>query len=317
MKIGTTGTSFITKLLIESFIRTNNDVVAVSSRDIIKAKKLAEEYNISKYYDSYEMMLEDEDIDTIYIGLPNGLHYEYAKKALLASKNVIVEKAFTANHEQANELYELAISKHLYLFEAILTIHQPIVSKLKEDLKLIEPIHFANFNFSKYSSKYDDFKALKNPNVFNKDMAGGALMDLNIYNLHLIEYLFGRANKYVYYANNSGEIDTSGVAVFKYDNMLVEAIACKDSDAKSRSIIMGENGYIEIDEATSIISHYILKLKDKDEVLIDLKDKDPYDYEILSMMKIIENDLYDEHIKLLEHSLRVMKIVDKLNKATI
>ena len=224
MKIGTLGTSFITESLIEAFLEAGNEVNAIHSRSIEKAEKLKEKYHAKKAYDDYDAMLKDEDVDTIYVGLPNALHYEYTKKALLNNKNVVLEKPFTATYEEALELRELAVQRHIYLFEAILTIHQPAVIQMKEDIKKLGALHLASFNFSKYSSKYDEFLSGKNPNIFNPEMAGGALMDMNIYNIHLSQYLFGKPLKYYYVANDEKGIDTSGVAILKYDNFIANLI---------------------------------------------------------------------------------------------
>ena len=215
MQIGTTGTSFITALLIEAFQATGSTVVATQSRTITKARELADKYSIEKAYDDYEEMLADKDIDTIYIGLPNALHYEYAKRALNAGKNVLCEKPFTSSYDQAKELADLAKSKHLYLFETILTRHLPASAVLKEKLKEIAPYRIAVFNFSKYSSKYDRFLNHEYTNIFSKEMAGGALMDLNIYNLHLAHYLFGKPLKTQYFGNIQREVDTSGVSILE------------------------------------------------------------------------------------------------------
>lgn len=317
MKIGTLGTSFITESLIEAFLEAGNEVNAIHSRSIEKAEKLKEKYHAKKAYDDYDAMLKDEDVDTIYVGLPNALHYEYTKKALLNNKNVVLEKPFTATYEEALELRELAVQRHLYLFEAILTIHQPAVIQMKEDIKKLGALHLASFNFSKYSSKYDEFLVGKNPNIFNPEMAGGALMDMNIYNIHLSQYLFGKPLKYYYVANDEKGIDTSGVAILKYDNFIANLITAKDSVSKSGGIIMGEKGCITFDEATSIISKYTITYKDNTVEVHDFKGNNRYVNEINAMKKIVENDDYDKHLELLDYSLEVMKTLCEVKTNTI
>ena len=317
MKIGTTGTSFITSLLIESFISTDNVVVACQSRSMEKARVLANKYCIEKAYDSYDEMLKDEDIDTIYIGLPNGLHYEYAKKALEANKNVLVEKPFASTCEETKELIELAKEKHLYLFETILTRHLPAVKMLKEKLAEISPIRMAVFNFSKYSSKYDKFLRNEYTNTFSKEMHGGALMDLNIYNLHLAHILFGKPLKTTYFANMQKDVDTSGTAILEYDGFIVNCIAAKDSDAKSFGQIMGEKGYITFEDASSIFGKFELTAHDGGKEVFDIDKEDRYVHESRDFKRIIDEDNYDEYLDMLNDTMEVMQILESLyeNKA--
>ena len=317
MQIGTTGTSFITALLIEAFQGTGNTVVATQSRKIAKARELADKYSIEKAYDNYDEMLNDKDIDTIYIGLPNALHYEYAKRALNAGKNVLCEKPFTSTFAQAKELVELAKEKHLYLFETILTRHLPASALLKEKIEEIAPCRIAVFNFSKYSSKYDRFLNHEYTNIFNKDMAGGALMDLNIYNLHLAQYLFGKPEKTSYFGNIQRDVDTSGVSVLEYPGFLVNCIAAKDSDAESFGQIMGEKGYITFDAPASIFNKFKLVHHDGTIDEFAAGDENPYFYEARKFKEIIDNDDYEQHLRLLDETLEVMQILMSLyeNKA--
>ena len=87
------------------------------SRD--KAEKLAKQYAIKEVYTDYEELLKKTEADTVYIGLINSAHYPYAKQALLAGKNVILEKPFTGFYEETKELAQIANEKKLFIFEAI------------------------------------------------------------------------------------------------------------------------------------------------------------------------------------------------------
>ena len=313
MRIGTIGTSKIAEKLITTFIEAGFKLEGVTSRSIAKAKSFQKRYGFAKAFDDYDKMLEDDKIDIVYIALPNALHFEYAKKALLADKNVILEKPFCISYEESLELYELAKSKRLFLFEAITSIHLPIYRKMKEDLLKLGPVKTAILNMTKYSSRYDEFKAGLNPNIFNPKMGGGALMDLNVYNIHIAVYLFGMPLKMVYLANIKDGVDTSGVISMKYEDKTLCLIAGKDAMAKSFLEIMGENGYIYAKGSPSVIKSYDLVQNEQKETFSD--DNDPYLYEIMAMKKILENDDHVQCERLLEHTLKVMKIIDDLKKA--
>ncbi|EEP78393.1 conserved hypothetical protein [Uncinocarpus reesii 1704] len=94
------------------------NLYAIASRDASKAKSYAEKYGFKKHYGSYQELLNDPDINMVYVSLPNSMHFEWTKKALLAGKHVLCEKPFTSNAAEARELVKLAKEKKLVLEEA-------------------------------------------------------------------------------------------------------------------------------------------------------------------------------------------------------
>ena len=88
-------------------------------------------YRIKNIFYNYDELL-NSDVDAVYIGLPNNLHFEFAKKALEANKNVIVEKPFTSTYKEALILSDLAKQKQLFIFEAITNQYLPNYKKIKE-----------------------------------------------------------------------------------------------------------------------------------------------------------------------------------------
>lgn len=100
---------------------THPDVIlhAIASRDIASAKQAAHKYHFKNAYGSYQELLDDKDVDIVYISTPNGLHYEWAVKSLEAGKHVLCEKPFTSNAEEARRLVELAKERNLVCEEAV------------------------------------------------------------------------------------------------------------------------------------------------------------------------------------------------------
>ncbi len=311
MKIGILGVSSIARTSALAMQESGSKIIAVLSRSLEKAEKFKDELGAKRAYDDLDQILSDEEVDTVYVGLPNSLHFEYAKKSLLANKNVLLEKPFTMTYKEALELKNLAISRHLYLFETIVTLYQPLVSEIKEKIEKIKPIHLAILNFTKYSSRYDDYLNGLNPNNFNKEMGGGAMLDLNIYNLHLANLLFGRPQKAKYEANDETGIDTSGVIHMKYPGLLVECIAGKDCDSESFALISGEKGMVKIEGSPSIVKNYTYIDHDGNkESKVD--DTDSYVNEFKAMDRFIKKGAYKEHLDLLDWTLNIMKQVDEL-----
>lgn len=233
MKMGTIGTGMITEWLNTAFQDNGLECTAVYSRKEETGRRLADKYNMPKVYTDLDAMLHDEELDCIYIASPNSLHYPQAMRALEAGKNVILEKPFVSTIEECRTLIDTAKKHHRFLFEAITVPYNPNYQKIKERIGDLGSLKMVQCNFSQYSSKYDKFKNNENPNVFNPQFSGGALMDINIYNAHFIIGLFGAPKALRYVPNIAANgIDTSGILVFDYDGFLACGIGCKDSAAK-------------------------------------------------------------------------------------
>ena len=169
------------------------EVIAIYARQHSKgvAENLAKEYSIPKVVTEYAEILQDESVDFVYIGLVNSVHYEYAKQALLAGKNVIVEKPFAATAAEVKEISELALAKGLYVFEAVTSLHLPNFQTVKASLVKIGRIKMVTANYSQYSSRYDRYLQGEVLPAFDPAKFGGALTDINIYNINIIIALFG------------------------------------------------------------------------------------------------------------------------------
>ena len=246
MKLGIVGTGTI----VEEVLPVLQQVKGLScygicgtKRSEAKAEKLKEQYQMQLAVSDYEKLL-DSEIDTVYIAVPNLLHFEMAKEAVLCGKHVIVEKPMTANERQAEELCALAKKQGVFLFEAITTRYQSNYQFIKEQLPTIGKIKMAVCNFSQYSRKYDRFQNGENIPVFDAKQAGGALMDLNLYNIQYLEGLFGEPQSVHYTANMEKGIDTSGVAILSYPGFQAVAIGAKDCQGQPEYRIEGSEGYI-------------------------------------------------------------------------
>ncbi len=315
MKIATIGTSFITEWFLSAAAKIDNaQPIAVYSRNEQKGKDLASQYGIQKVYTDLDAMLKDDEIECVYVASPNSLHYQHASAALKAGKHVICEKPFTSTAKELKELSELAKSKHLFLFEAIVTIHMPNYISLKEKLPELGDIKMVQCNFSQYSSRYDKFMAGESVNVFDPKFSGGALMDINIYNLHFVMNLFGKPNDVHYYPNMTRGIDTSGVLVLNYEGFHAVCVGCKDTKSHNISQIQGEKGYITLNSETSRCANYSLTTNDGT-VLPSIKQEDiALYYEIKDFMRIMEEQDYAACEALLEYSNEVMEVLEQARK---
>ena len=275
-----------------------------------KAKILAEKYKIGRITTNLEEILKDTTIDFAYIGLVNSVHYEYAKKFLESGKNVIVEKPFTTTYAEAKNLYELAKSKKLYIFEAITNIHSQNFLEIQREIKNLGEIKFIQANYSQYSSRYDDYKIGTIAPAFNPEMYGGALRDLNVYNINLVAKLFGMPKKINYFKNlGFNGVDTSGILILEYENFIASCIAAKDSESPSYFLIQGDNGYIKVNSAPNVFKNVEVNLRG------DIKkfDKNSYENrmvdEFIDFGRIFEENNYSAMENYLKNSLNVMEII--------
>lgn len=311
MKVATVGTGFIVEWFLTSVERNEGaKCVAVYSRKETTGRKLADQYHVEKVYTDFTEMLKDAEIDTVYVASPNSLHYHYALEALQAGKHVICEKPFTSTVDELKHLIQVAKAKRLFLFEAIVTRHMPNYQIIREYVEQLGKIRMVQCNFSQYSSRYDKFLAGENPNVFNPAFSGGALMDLNIYNLHFVMGLFGKPQEVRYEPSLAANgIDTAGVLLLTYPDFQAVCIACKNCEAANYTQIQGENGYLLVNGATSLLQEVMLNLKQKQTNIGTEEIMPGLYYEVKAFVSMMKQGDLDACYRELENSLAVFEVL--------
>ena len=172
---------------------------------------------------------------------PNSLHFEQAKAALLAGKHVLCEKPIVPTLAQLDELLGLAEERHLHLLEAITTIDHPNYGLAKLFAKEIGDIKTVSCTFCQYSSRYDALLSGQVPPVFDPACCGGALMDLNLYNVHFVVGLFGEPMLVSYHPNlYRNGIDTSGILLLEYPDFICQCTGAKDCAAPGSVQLIGD-----------------------------------------------------------------------------
>lgn len=289
-------------MIVHDFLTITKDLkdteltaIIGTERSLDTLQELKAQYQIGAVYTDFETALLDSDFDTVYVAVPNFLHYGFAKKALENGKNVISEKPFTVKYSEFLDLKRIALEKRLVLLEAItnqyLQNYLDLKKKLPElgDLKLIES------NYSQYSSRYDAFEAGKVLPAFDSKKGGGALMDINIYNVHFIVGLLGRPQSVQYLPNIERDIDTSGILMLDYRNTKAVAIGAKDSASPiGKTVLQGNKGTIVVNGPTNVMSSF--DVYDKDKKLLEKVDHNIYPHrmyqEFVEFEQIIQkNDL--------------------------
>lgn len=304
MKAATIGTGFITTWFIKSWLKyTGNTCHCIYSRSKEKGQTLANEFNVQTIYTDLNEMLNDPEVDVVYVASPNSLHYEHSLLALQAKKHVIVEKPFCSTLDEFEHLREVAIQNGCFLFEGITTCYLPNLDYIKNKLSSIGRVSMVQLNMSQYSSKYDAFRKQQHVNVFDPAFSGGALMDLGVYNLHLIIELFGKPQSIHYQANIKRGIDTSGVCTLVYPDFIVSSVACKDSRGPNFVSIQAEDGTITVNSSASLCK----EVNYNNETYNAQEHELTHYYYVKLFTSAIENNNIEWMKQRLEHSYQVMQ----------
>lgn len=318
MKLAVLGSGFIVKEALPA-LKTIPEIKieAIFARKEEVAKDFAKKYQVPKVYTDYETLLNDPEIDFVYVGLTNSVHYEYGMKALKAGKNVIMEKPFASTVKEVKAMAELALSKNLYIFEAVTLLYMPNFYAIKEQIKKIGNIKMVVANYSQYSSRYDKYKQGEVLPAFDPKLSGGALYDINIYNLNFIIALFGRPLRASYKANiGFNGIDTSGMLAMDYGDFSAFALGAKDSDSPCFITIQGDKGYVRLNGKPNELQGFEVFLQaDKKVQFYDYNGKvHRMCHEFEEFNRIYADKNYDRVKEALEISITVMKTAEKARK---
>ena len=319
MKLAILGTGKIVDEVLPVLKEINGielSAILSTPRSLEKAQKLAEIYGISQASSDYDSILANPDVDTIYVALPNHLHYDYAKKALQAGKHVICEKPFTLTLAEFEDLVAIAEQRQLFLLEAITNQYLGNFSYVKENLPKLGDIKIVECNYSQYSSRYDAFKRGEIAPAFDPEKGGGALRDLNIYNIHLVVGLFGKPEMVHYLANMERGVDTSGMLVMDYGHFKCVCIGAKDCSADIRSTIQGNKGSVTILGPTNTMPEVNLSLNGQSMQLVNQNSLNHRMHdEFVAFQNIISNREYNNQKAALEHSRAVIEVLDAAIKS--
>lgn len=320
MKFSTIGTSWITESFIKAAEITGAaELTSVYSRTAKKAEQFANKHGASSWYTDLQDMLSSES-DFVYIASPNSLHYEQILACIDHGKHVFCEKPMGYTEQQINDITEQAEANQVYVMEGYRHLFSPNYKALKDHLDNVGQVRSTLLQYVQYSSRYDAFKAGETPNVFSKDFAGGALMDLGVYPLSMAIDLFGEpqdVNYYPVYLSNG--TDGSGTLILSYQEHQVTIMCSKIAQATVPSEIHGEDGTLTMDHMAPIQRLTLTERGEKEgkELAIKQADVDMV-YELEAFQKMIQQADKTSHQQRLERSRLVAKWSEKArNKANL
>ncbi|TDQ36113.1 Gfo/Idh/MocA family protein [Aureibacillus halotolerans] len=292
--------------VVPAIQRTDIAEVRAIASESGKAEEVAHQFEIPVAYDRYEALLEDPDIDAVYIPLPNVLHAEWAIKAAKASKHVLVEKPAALSASQARDIAAACEASNVVVQEAFMYRWHPQMARMKQ---LITSGDIGDVTHIRSSFSVDLQRDTENIRLQQK-LAGGTLYDLGCYSLHIVRELTGHEPKEVYMAGvfeDGVDIQTTGILTLE-GGMQAGVFSSFNHPLSNHCMVIGTKG--------SIISNNVFRADIQGgQALIALHDKDGNRTE-----ETIFGDQYGLQIEAFARTIETredasMKRVDLVNQA--
>lgn len=304
------GTGVIANEMASALQKMGKSLYAVGNRTYQKAISFAGKYGIEKVYSTIDEMFVDENVDVIYITSPHNTHYEFMKKALENGKHLLVEKSITLNSRELDEMIALAKANNLILAEAMTIWHMPLYKKLWEIVSRGElgKVQMITVNFGSFK-EYN-----MNNRFFNRNLAGGALLDIGVYALSIVRSFMSETPTKILsqWKPAPTGVDEQATILLQNDKEQMATVALTmHSKQPKRAMISCEKGYIEIMEFPRANSAVIVDAEtgERKEVTVGETDNALY-YELTDMEEAI-NSGNAENMKL-SFSKDVMDIMTSL-----
>ena len=305
------GTGVIANEMAQALSKNGKMIYSVANRTYEKGLAFAEKYGIKKVYPNMMDVFDDPEVDVIYITTPHNTHIEFMKKAIKSGKHLLVEKSITLNSAELNEAIELANQKGLIIGEAMTIYHMPIYKKLKEILASgrLGKVNLITVNFGSFK-EYD-----MNNRFFNRNLAGGAMLDIGVYALSLIRWFMDSNPTTLMSQVNLAptKVDESASLILKNtENQMATVMLSLHSKQPKRGMISCEKGYIEIMEFPRAWEARINDAKTgKVEIIKEGENADALVYELADMEATIKGKGNHMH---LDYTRDVMELMTNFRK---
>ncbi|MBC8059910.1 MAG: Gfo/Idh/MocA family oxidoreductase [Clostridiaceae bacterium] len=314
IKWGIIGTGAIAHTFAESLGTIKDaELVAVGASSKEKAEAFGKEFNIPSTYGNYSDLVNDVDVEIIYVATIHPLHKECVLLALKAGKAVICEKPLTVNAKETEEIIKCARDSKVFFMEAMWTRYLPAIVKVRQWLKagLIGNVKMLKAEFGFCCDGNAEGR------LFNANLGGGALLDAGIYPISFASMVFGSEPKTIRSMAHIGETKVdeyfSCILGYEEDKMAILSGAIQ-LYSQNDAWIIGTEGKIFIPNFLRAESATLF-MKDEIEEKFEMKYSDiGYSYEAKEAMNCIRENKLESEIMPMDESLAIMKIMDELRK---
>ena len=278
MRLGLLSTARINGAILKGAQGTDRvDVVAVASRDGAKAQAYASQHGLDRAHGSYEALLEDSEVDGVYISLPNSLHHAWTMQALAAGKHVLCEKPYSRRPAEVEEAFDAAVGAGLVLAEAFMYRHNPQTALARE---LVEAGRIGRLRAITASFS---FPLVDQTNVrLSEDLDGGALMDVGCYCISGSRLLAGEPERVF----GEQTVSASGVDVAFHGTLRFPGDVISQIDAsfvapnRQRLEVVGEEGTLLLVTPWRVEDPGIVVRRSDGDVVMDVPLVDSYTLEL-------------------------------------
>ena len=311
MKVGIVGAGHIAGKIARTLAETDEvKVLAVGSRTLDKAMAFAREFNIPRAYGSYSELLDDPDVDIVYVATPHSHHFDVTLEAIGKGKACIVEKAFMANASQTKTVLDLAREKGVFVAEAIWTRYQPAVGIIRGllDSGRIGRVRMISATLA-YSIEHKE-------RVMRPELCGGALLDLGIYALNFVRMLCDSPIEDISsrcILSDTGVDLTETITLTLSGGIMATIQSSAACGGFNTGVIAGSTGNIVVDNVNNphVIRVYALGGVLKEEITVP-ECITGYEYEFLACRDAIGKGLVEPPQMPHAETLYLMQIMDSL-----
>lgn len=285
---------------------------AVASRNYEKAKDFADKWGFEKAYGSYEELVRDPEVELIYVASPHSHHYPHAKLCLEHNKHVLLEKAFTVNSVQAEELITMAKERGRLLAEAFWPRYMP-TREILDDLIERGTIGEVQAVTAEFGAPLSHIERMWNP-----ELAGGALLDLGVYSINFALQIFKSRVKQIRSDAVMSELGVdrmNGITLAFEDDKIAVLHSNMMACMRNRGVVYGDKGYIELYELNN--PRTIRVFNEKKELTASYpapEQVNGYEYEVLSCVKAIKAGQVECAEMPHSETLRLMNILDEVRR---
>ncbi len=285
---------------------------AVASRTIEKAKQFAQKYQAPVFYDNYESLAEDDEVDVIYIATPHTFHQAHALLCLKKKKAVLCEKPMSVNYASTLEMVNTARQNNVFLMEAMWTRFLPIINKT---LQLIESGEVGELKYLRadfgFAAPVDAGSRL-----YDLKLGGGSLLDVGIYPLFLALLIFGKPDEIKAFAHvaSTGADETTNALLFYKDGRMANVLSSINAQTPLTAEITGTEGTIILDRPW--YKGTVIQVRKKD--LITDTFSLPYgdngfEYQIREVQECLQKKLTESPLMPLDFSLLLSHTLENIN----
>ncbi|GGJ87319.1 oxidoreductase [Lentibacillus kapialis] len=315
MNFGTVGTGWITDSFIEASKESSGLThAAVYSRKADKAGAFADKHAVELIFTDLNEMAASDVMEAVYIASPNSLHFDHVVTFLNEKKHVICEKPIFSNLREWREAHKAAADNGVFLFEAMRNLHSPNFKSLQDGLREIGNVRSMIIPYVQYSSRYDNYLAGEEPNIFTTKFSGGALVDLGVYALSLAVGLFGKPAGASYFpVQLDSGVDGSGTLVLTYPEFTGTILCSKIAQSFNRCEIHGEKGMLVFENAGIMARPRVVYNNSSEEKMLQSNDHpNNMVFEVREFSRIIESRDMGAYEQLKRISFDVLAITEKV-----